>query len=78
MLVLNVNNKSQAASGHSALLTSAEELSIKLAAAKLPHPIKDAIRRGKTMKTKVGQTTIEVERDDWPNGKGYTLHVAFK
>lgn len=78
MLVLSVHNKSQATSGHSALLSSSEELSVKLAAEKLPQTIKDAITGGKPMKTKVGQATIEVERDDWPTGKGYELHVIFK
>jgi len=78
MLVLNVNDKSQATSGHSALLASAGELSIKLAAVKLPQTIKDAITGGKPMTAKEGQTTIEVERDDWPTGKGYELHVIFK
>ena len=78
MLVLSVHNKSQATSGHSALLSSSEELSIKLAAEKLPQTIKDAITGGKPMKAQVGQTTIKVERDEWPTGKGYELHVIFK
>ena len=77
-LVLNVNNKSQATSAHFALLNASEALSIKIAGVKLPQTIKDEITEGKPMKTKVGQTAVEVKRDNWPTGKGYELHVIFK
>lgn len=77
-LVLSVHNKSQAASGHSALLSSSEELGIKLATVKLPQPIKDAITEGKPITAKEGKTTIVVERDDWPTSKGYEIHVIFR
>lgn len=77
-LVLNVNNKSQLTSAHSALLTASEALSIKVAGGKLPQTVKNAISGGKPMKTKIGQTAVEVKRDNWTTGKGYELHVIFK
>ena len=77
-LVLNINNKSQATSAISALISSSEELSVKLTGEKLPQIIKDAITRGKAIKAKAGKAVIEVKRDDWPTGKGYELHVIFK
>jgi hypothetical protein len=77
-LVLNVNNKSQAKSAHSALLNASEALSTKIAGTKLPQTVKDAISGGKSMKTKIGQTAVEVKRDNWPTGKGYEIHVVFK
>lgn len=77
-LVLNVNNKSQATSAHSALLNLSESLSIKITGAKLPQAIQNAITGGKPMKTKVGQTAVEIKRNNWPTGKGYELHVIFK
>lgn len=77
-LVLNVNNKSQAPSAHSALLSSSELLSISITGAKLPASVKEAISAGKPIKAKVGQSAVEVLRDNWPTGKGYELHVIFK
>ena len=77
-LVLNINNKSQATSAISALLSSSEVLSVKLTGNKLPQTIKSAIKSGKPIQTKSGKTVIEVKRDDWPTGKGYELHVIFK
>jgi hypothetical protein len=77
-LVLNVNNKSQAAAAISELLKSAELLSIKLSGEKLPQYIKNAITGGTPAVATVGKTSIEVTRDDWPTGKGYETHVIFK
>lgn len=77
-LVLNVNNKSQATSAHSALLEASEALSIKITGVKLPSTIKDAITGGNPMQSSVGQTAVEVKRSDWRTGKGYELHVIFK
>jgi hypothetical protein len=77
-LVLNVNNKSQATSAHSALLSSSEDLSIKVAGVKLSPSIKNAIKKGRPIKSMLGQTLIEFKRDNWPTGKGYELHVTFK
>ena len=77
-LVLNVNQKSQSTSAHSALLNASEALSTKIAGAKLPTTIKNAISGGKSAKIKIGQTAVEVKRDNWPTGKGYEIHVIFK
>jgi hypothetical protein len=77
-LVLNVNNKSQAASGHSSLLSATDTLSEKAAGLKLPQSIKKAITKGNPIKIKLGQASVEVKRDNWPSGKGYEIHVIFK
>ena len=77
-LVLNVNNKSQATSAHSALLSSSDLLCIKLTGVKLPQTISDAITGGKPIGAKVGVSEIEVKRDNWPTGRGYELHVIFR
>ncbi|NCD43289.1 MAG: hypothetical protein EOL88_14550 [Bacteroidia bacterium] len=77
-LVLNVNNKSQASTAITELLDSAELLSIKLAGEELPQTIKNAITSGTPTSATVGNTSVEVTRDDWPTGKGYEIHVIFK
>ena len=77
-LVLNVNNRSQATSAHSALLAASEELCAKISGTKLAINIRDAIVVGKPFKSNIGNVSVEIIRSDWPTGKGYELHVVFK
>lgn len=76
-LVLNVNVKSKATSAHAALLDAGKKLSMGIIGVKLSQATKDAIVKGKSIKTKLDQTTVEVKRHNWPNGKGYEIHVIF-
>lgn len=77
-LVLNVNDKSSAAHAHAALLQAAEKLGRRAAGADLSNAAKAAIKNGKPMKTKIGNTSLEIKRDNWPRGNGYEIHVTFK
>ncbi|WP_165595539.1 hypothetical protein [Methylovorus sp. MM2] len=77
-LVLNINNKSETSSAYSELINSSEVLSKKITGEKLPSSISTAIKSGKPIQAKLGKSTIEITRDNWPTGKGYELHVLFK
>jgi len=77
-LVLNVNNRTAAKSAHSELLKAAEALSVKAAGQQLPQLLKKAIQDGKKGSAKVGLSTVEVIREDWPTGKGYEIRVTIK
>jgi hypothetical protein len=73
-LVLNVNNQQDAKFGHQKLLESSEVLYSKIIGVKLPNEFVNAIRSGIAFKSIVGNSNIEIKRDNWPTGKGYELH----
>lgn len=75
-LVLNVNNRNSAKTAHQELLKAAEVLSITATGEKLPKALKDAITDGKKAIAKVGPSSVEIIRFDWPTGKGYEIKVS--
>ena len=77
-LVLNVNNREQANSGLQILLSAAEALSQRVAGAKLPQSLSRALLDAKKTSTRIGNVVVEVLRADWPTGKGFEVHVAFR
>lgn len=77
-LVLNVNNRGTAKAAHEELLKAAEVLSAKATGEKLPKALKEAIKAGKKITTKVGSASVEVVLEDWPTGKGYEVKVLIK
>ncbi len=77
-LVLNVNNRAAAKPAHSELLKAAEVLSTKTTGQQLPQALREAIQGGRKGSAKVGISTVEVTRDDWPTGRGYEVHVTIK
>jgi hypothetical protein len=77
-LVLNVNDRSQASSAHSALLKASHALSGKAVGVKLLQAVADAIAQGRAIRATIHQATVEVIRKDWPTGNGYELHVIFR
>jgi hypothetical protein len=77
-LVLNVNNRSAATSGHAALLKAAEVLCTKATGGKLPKAVENAITAGKPVSAKSGKVAIAVLRKDWPTGRGYEIHVVLE
>ena len=77
-LVLNVNNRTEAKSGHTALVKAAEALASRVTGEKLPGEISRAILEGRKASAKLGNTTVEVLRIDWPTGKGYEVKVIFQ
>lgn len=77
-LVLNVNNRGTAKKAHEELLKDSEFLSLKATGEKLPKGLKNAIKTGKKTTAKVGFSSVEVIREDWPTGKGYEIRVLMK
>ena len=77
-LVLNVNNRASASSGHQQLLEAASDLSVKATGEQLPQALKDAIKNGSKASQKLGLAVVEVVREDWPTGKGYEVKVIIK
>jgi hypothetical protein len=83
-LVLNVNNRAEANSGREALLKAAQALSERVTSHKLPSEISRAILRTDKASARLGITSVEVLRIDWPKGinwpagKGYEIKVIFK
>ncbi len=75
-LVLNVNNRSEAAQAHAELAKSAEVLVRKALNASLPQQARKAILEGKSGRWKIGKANLTITRDDWPAGKGYGLKVV--
>jgi len=72
-LHLNVNVRSKAREAHEVLSFYGQELTRRALNSDLPDDIKAAITAGKAGTWKVQGASIELERDDWPTGKGYTL-----
>jgi hypothetical protein len=72
-LVLNVNVRAQAESAQRELLKAAELLAKKVLGAELPPSVKSALTVGKNSSAKVGGTSVQVIRIDWPTGKGYEV-----
>lgn len=77
-LVLNVNNRESASTAHEELLKGAEVLVVKAAGEQLPQSLKDAIKSGEKTAIKVGSSSVEVLREEWPTGKGYEVKVVIK
>ena len=77
-LVLNVNNKSQAAAGLRALTAAAEKLAPKVLGAALPVETATALRQGRAHNSRVGTTRVTVVRDNWPTGLGYEVQLVLE
>lgn len=77
-LVLNVNNRQTAKQAHSELATSAENLAKKALNAPLPDEVKKAILDGRNGTWKVGKSSLQLTRIDWPTGKGYDLKFVIE
>jgi len=77
-LVVNVNNPTEAKKAHSELLKAAEVLVKKSLNESLSDSIQNAIINGKNISSTIGDTTVEVLRDNWPTGKGYEIKVIIK
>lgn len=77
-LVLNYFKPKSKDAATQALLSASGVLSQKALGAKLPVVITEAIKSGQTATSEAGSGVINVIRDDWPNGKGYEVHVLMK
>ncbi|MFP2908567.1 hypothetical protein ACLESD_26645 [Pyxidicoccus sp. 3LFB2] len=77
-LVLNVNDRANAKSALSELRKSAEALTAKALGASTPSEVSSALVSGKAGTWTVHATRIEVRRDDWPTGKGYSIHYVLQ
>jgi len=74
-LVLNVNDRAQAASAHRALLDAAKTLCLKATGSPLPATSAAAIRNGKSLSARVAKSSLRIVREDWPTGRGYEVRV---
>ncbi len=77
-LVLNVHDKTQATAARVELANAAEALCRAVTGVELPAAARTAIRAGKTASVKAGPSTLKVEREDYPSGKGYELRVVIR
>ena len=77
-LVVNVNNRAEEKRAHSELLKAAEVLTKQYLNKPLSESIRGAITAGKDLSSEVGDTTVEIIRDDWPTGKGYEIKFIIK
>ena len=77
-LVINVNNRAEAKKAHAELLKAAEVLVKKSFNKPLPANIRDAIIKGKSVSSRIGDATVEIVRDDWTTGKGYSIKFVIK
>ena len=77
-LVLNFNQPKSKGPAIGALGKASEALAPKVLGAKLNNEIRKAIVKGEPVTSQIGSGSIEVTRDDWPNGKGYEVHVIMK
>jgi hypothetical protein len=51
---------------------------LKATGEKLPRGLKNAIKTGKKATAKVGFSSVEIVREDWPTNKGYEIKVLIK
>lgn len=77
-LVLNVNDRANEKSALSEFRKSAEALTAKALGAPVPAEVARALSSGKAGTWAVHATRIEVRRDDWPTGKGYSVHYVLR
>ncbi|MFQ6345984.1 hypothetical protein EXW72_10245 [Pseudomonas sp. BCA14] len=77
-LVLNYFKPKSKDAATKALVSASSVLSQKALGAKLPVVITKAIMSGQPATSEAGSGVINVLRDDWPNGKGYEIHVLMK
>lgn len=77
-LVLNFNQPKTHGPAIGALGKATEKLAPKALGAKLTNSLRKAIVRGEPVTAVLGSGTIEVTREDWPNGKGYEIHVVMR
>lgn len=72
-LVLNVNQPRFWKEAHEVLLRYSKSLYQKILKQQMPQKIGNTIIQGYSGKWTVQNITIELLRDDWPSGKGYSL-----
>lgn len=77
-LVLNINDKPTSMAAHKELLKAAEILIKKQAGTPFSKQLSDAITNGINASEKIGNAQVEVERSDWPTGRGYEVKVSVK
>ena len=73
-----MNNRAEAKKAHAELLKAAEVLVKKSLNKPLPANIRDAIIKGKSVSSRIGDATVEIVRDDWTTGKGYSIKFVIK
>ena len=69
----NVKPRHEAKQAHQALVQAAKRLTQAALHTLLPKAAEQAIATGKPWQGTVKTATLELVRDDWPTGKGYTL-----
>lgn len=77
-LILNINQRNQAQVAHKELLSAASLLSVKATGKELPKNLKDAITRGTSISQKLGASSVQILRINWPTGRGYEVKVIFE
>ena len=78
LLYLNVNQRHEAKQAHQVLAQAAKRHTQEALHTPLPKAAEQAIAAGKPWRGTVKAATLELVRDDWPTGKGYTLNFIVR
>jgi hypothetical protein len=78
LLHLNVNQRHEAKQAHQALAQAAKRLTQEALRTPLPKAAEQAIAAGKPWQGTAKAATLELTREDWPTGKGYTLDFSVR
>lgn len=78
LLVLNVNVRHDADTGHAALAAAGGLLTQRALGADLSDEVVAALLAGQPGKWKAGKNRLVVIRDDWENGKGYEVKFIIR
>lgn len=77
-LMMNVNDKTTAKAVHEELLKAANVLVSKQTGKTLSKKLTAAITSGSNLSEKIGNTTVDVIRENWVTGRGYEVKVTVK
>ncbi|MGH8381729.1 hypothetical protein [Pseudomonas sp.] len=77
-LVLNYNQPRKPDAGTTALVAASQKLAQRALGGTLPTSVIELIKKGEHGSENVGRGMVEVVREDWPNGKGYEVHVMMR
>nr|WP_314489615.1 hypothetical protein [uncultured Pseudomonas sp.] len=77
-LAMDYNRPTDASPGTAALLAAAQKLALRALGADLSDAAAALIEGGRPGIERVGKGSVEVVREDWPNGQGYQVNVVMR
>ncbi|WP_313739347.1 hypothetical protein [Pseudomonas sp.] len=77
-LAMDYNQLADASSGTAALVAASQKLALRALGANLSVAAAALIEGGQPGLERVGKGSVEVIREDWPNGQGYQVSVVMR